>query len=240
MKHRLRAGVVVPIFQHSGDKALDVATRAEAAGVDGVFCYDHIWPMGQPERPALAPFPVLGVVATSSARLALGTLVARVGLVPDHVLLAEYAALEALAPGRVIAGLGTGDRLSAGENEAYGVEFTEPAERRASLRACARALLSRGVAVWVGDGARATRRIAYEEGAALNVWDVPAPRVAEEAGRCEVTWAGPVPDGALAPFVADLADAGASWVVFSWPVDLAELVAAVAAAGGRGGTRVRL
>lgn len=224
---RIRTGVVLPIFQETADKALAVARRAEESGVDGVFCYDHVWPLGQPERPALAPFPVLGRVAASTRRVTVGTLVARVGLVPDGVLLSQYAALSAIAPGRVIAGVGTGDRLSAGENEAYGVEFTEAAARRGSLRACVRALLDQGLAAWVGDGSAATRAIAAEEGAALNLWDAGTDEVAAEARRSEVTWAGPPPTGApLAPLVARLADAGATWAVFPWPVDLEELAAA--------------
>ena len=58
---------------------------------------------------------------------------ARVGLVPDAVLAAQFTALARLAPGRVIAGLGTGDRLSEEENRAYGIPFAPAAERRAEL-----------------------------------------------------------------------------------------------------------
>ena len=69
--------------------------------MDGVFCYDHIWPLGQPERPALAPFPILGALATMLGPSRgpgegpyLGTLVARVGLVPNAVLAAQFVALD--------------------------------------------------------------------------------------------------------------------------------------------------
>jgi hypothetical protein len=225
----LLTGVLLPIFQEGADRALEAAQRAEEAGVDGVFCYDHLWPMGQPGRPALAPFPVLALVASRTRRVALGTLVARVGLVPDAVLLSELCALAALAPGRVVAGLGTGDRLSARENEAYGVELGAPSERRERLRRCVRAALDLGITVWVGDGAAATRRVAVEEGAALNLWDATPQEVREESRHAEVTWGGPA-RGPLAPTVARLADAGATWAVFTWPVDVEEL-AEVAAAG---------
>ncbi len=218
----IRTGVLLPIFQEGADRALDAARRAEEAGVDGVFCYDHLWPMGQPARPALAPFPVLALVASRTRRIAVGTLVARVGLVPDAVLLSELAALSAIAPGRVVAGMGTGDRLSAGENEAYGVDFGLAAERRARLRRCVRAALDRGLTVWVGDGSAHTRRIAAEEGAALNLWGASPEEVRKEREHSEVTWAGPA-EGPLAPTVARLADAGATWAVFSWPVDVDEL-----------------
>ena len=121
----IRTGVVLPTFRESPDDALEAAAQAFAAGVDGVFCYDHIWPMSQPDRPALAPFPVLGALvadvsgpATPGGGPYFGTLVARVGLVPSEVLLAQFTALANLAPGRIVAALGTGDRLSEAENRA--------------------------------------------------------------------------------------------------------------------------
>lgn len=216
---------MLPVFQLSADRALETAAAAEAAGLDGVFCFDHLWPLGQPARPALAPFPVLALVAARTSGLRIGPLVARVGLVPDSVLVGQFDALAVVAPGRVVAGVGTGDRLSAGENEAYGVPFTAAATRRAALRECVRALRARGMEVWVGDGAAATRRIAFEEGAVLNLWNEPVAEVADLAARGEVTWAGNV-SGPVAPLVARLADAGAAWAVFAQPVDIDEVAAA--------------
>ncbi|MGH9088042.1 MAG: LLM class flavin-dependent oxidoreductase [Acidimicrobiales bacterium] len=227
----VRTGVILPAFQETAAPALVAASRADAAGVDGVFCYDHLWPLGQPARPALAPFPLLGAVAASTGRVRLGPLVARVGLVPDDVLLAEVDALRALAPGRVVVGLGTGDRLSAGENEAYGVAYVPAHERRSALRDCVRAVQGRGVPAWVGDGSAATRAVAEAEGAAVNLWEASPDRVASQAARGEVTWAGPSPGGRLlASEVAALAAAGATWVVYGWPVDLEELAAAATTA----------
>lgn len=225
----MRTGVVLPIFQDRATRALKVARRAETLGIDGVFCYDHLWPMGQPGRPALAPFPVLGLVAATTERIALGTLVARVGLVPDAVLVSEIAALDVLAPGRVVAGMGTGDRLSAGENEAFGVDFETARTRRARLAACVRTVRQRGIPVWVGDGGAATRAVARAEGVALNLWDARPAEVAMEARRGEVTWGGPATRQPLARTVARLAEAGATWAVFASPVDLDELAEAAAA-----------
>ena len=229
--------MILPSFRDTADEALAVAAAAEEAGVDGVFCYDHLWPMGQPERPALAPFPLLAMVARRTERVHVGTLVARIGLVPDQVLLAEFGALSVLAPGRVIAGLGTGDRKSAAENEAYGVPPAPADERRAALGRCAVELRDRGVEVWVGGGSRGTRLVAEDAGVVVNLWDVPPAAVAEQASRSEVTWAGPVPGagpGAIADLVAGLASAGATWAVFAWPVPLATMVAcARATAPGR-------
>ena len=103
--------MILPTFSETPDRALAVAQRADELGVDGVFSYDHLWPMGQPRRPALAPFPLLAAAASATERICVGTLVARVRLVPDPVLVSQFMALDALAPGRVIAGLGTGDSL---------------------------------------------------------------------------------------------------------------------------------
>jgi len=216
----VRTGLILPSFSDTPDAALAVARLAEDVGVDGVFCYDHLWPMGRPDRPALAPFPLLGAVAVSTDRVTVGTLVARVGLVPDEVLVAEVEALSMLAPGRVVIALGTGDRLSAQENEAYGVPFAAPADRRSSLRRCIRLLRERGVPVWIGGGSPRTVEVAEEEGAAVNLWAVPPELVARQAQRSEVTWAGPSPGSpaGVEALMMALNEAGATWAVFGWPL----------------------
>ncbi len=238
----IRTGVVLPMFQAGPEPAFAAADAAVAAGVDGLFCYDHLWPIGQPERPALAPFPVLGALAgryadRGAAGPFVGTLVARVGLVPNAVLLDEFRALHTLAPGRVIAGLGTGDRLSAEENRAYGIPFPPAAERRRDLVALAHELAGEGITVWVAGGPAGRVDEARAAGAVLTVWDADPNLVTERStgpGALEVTWAGPPPDGApaMVETVQLVAGAGASWAVFGWPLDVGRLAAA-----GRGTAR---
>jgi hypothetical protein len=238
----LRTGVVLPTFRDTPDDAFAVAQEAVGAGVDGVFCYDHVWPLGEPERPALAPFPLLGALtglldplpAAVGGGPFLGTLVARVGLVPNDVLAAQFTALETLAPGRVIAGLGTGDRLSADENRAYGVPYPPAAERRAQMVALARRLRGTGIVVWVAGGRVGRTEEARAAGAAMTVWESEPALVAARAGESdavEVTWAGPAPANtpALRELVRSLHRAGATWVVFGWPVDMGALVDAARA-----------
>ncbi len=233
----MRTGVVLPTFRDGPDEAFAVATAAVAAGVDGVFCYDHIWPIGQPERPALAPFPILGALATMlgpprgrGAGPYLGTLVARVGLVPNAVLAAQFVALDALAPGRVVAGLGTGDKLSEEENRAYGIPFAPAAERRADMIELGRRLGESGLSVWMAGGPAGRTEEARAAGAALTVWDAEPGLVAERTAGpdgVEVTWAGPSPSASspVAERVRALHEAGATWAVFGWPVDVEELSA---------------
>ena len=231
----MRTGVILPTFRETPDEAFSAAEAAVEAGVDGLFCYDHLWPLGQPERPALAPFPILGALAgrfrvrrRADDGPYLGTMVARVGLVPNPVLVAEFTALEHLAPGRVIAGLGTGDRLGAAENLAFGVPYPPASERRADLVEVARALIGRGIDVWVAGGPSGRADEARASGAALTLWDVEPELVSSyESERVPlvVTWAGPVPAD-LAGSLTALARAGAHWAVVAWPVDVAELTEA--------------
>jgi alkanesulfonate monooxygenase SsuD/methylene tetrahydromethanopterin reductase-like flavin-dependent oxidoreductase (luciferase family) len=233
----IRTGVVLPTFRDTPDEAFAAADEAVKAGVDGLFCYDHIWPLGQPERPAIAPFPVLGALAARLPPRAdgngpfLGTLVARIGLAPLPVLAAQFAALESLAPGRVIAGLGTGDKMSEQENVAYGIPYPPAAERRAEMVTLGRQLVAAGITVWMAGGAAGRAEEARAAGAAVNLWDTDPATVAERSAAnegTEITWAGP-PPAATPPLtgrVRALHDAGATWVVFGWPVDVEELAAA--------------
>lgn len=225
----MRVGVTLPTFRDD-TLALAAARRAEELGLDGVFVFDHLWPMGAPLRPALSAFPVLGAIAASTERVSFGPLVARIGLVPDEILVAELLSLEVMAPGRLIAGLGTGDSKSAAENRAFGIPFDPPDERRMALRRCARHVLDAGVPVWVGGGAPSTVELAVELGCAVNLWEGQPAAVAGLLPRCEVTWAGPVAGDVpeIAQWLQEVAGAGATWAVCAWP-EAIEAVAEAAA-----------
>jgi alkanesulfonate monooxygenase SsuD/methylene tetrahydromethanopterin reductase-like flavin-dependent oxidoreductase (luciferase family) len=228
----VKVGVTLPHFRDDADTAIAAARRAEALGIDGVFCFDHLWPMGQPGRPAISSGPLLGAVAASTTTVALGTLVARIGLVPDDVLVEVLLGLDALSGGRCIAGIGTGDRLSKEENDAYGLPFEPAEERRARLGAVARTLHGAGLPVWLGGAGPASVALARDAGVAVNAWQAEPARVAEVAASgVEVTWGGPA-GSSVAELVARLgalAAAGATWAVCGWP-DSLELVAEAAAA----------
>jgi alkanesulfonate monooxygenase SsuD/methylene tetrahydromethanopterin reductase-like flavin-dependent oxidoreductase (luciferase family) len=232
----MRLGVILPTFQHTPQPALDAAARAAAAGLDGVFCYDHLWPMGSPDRPALAPFEVLCAVASRHDALDVGTLVARIGLVAPEVLLAQVRALRLVTGDRLVVAMGTGDKLSREENLAYGIDYALPDVRRAELASVAGTLVGEGVTVWIGGGSAATEQVAAQTGATLNLWAATPERVAAVT-ETAVSWAGtaPLADAAVDPeataaLVDALAAAGATWAVFGAPAPI-ELLGELRARG---------
>jgi len=193
----MKVGVTLPTFTADAGAPLRAAAVAERAGLDGVFAFDHLWPMGSPGRPALWSFGVLAAVAARTQRVHLGPLVARVGLMPDDDLIGAFAALEAVAgEGRVVAGVGTGDHMSAPENRAYGVDYPHAAVRLADVERVARTLADRGLPTWIGGLSDATAAAAHRAGAARNLWGVTAERLSaasvHQGDVLEVTWGGQV------------------------------------------------
>lgn len=207
----MKLGVLLPTFRDNAYDALATADAAERAGLDGVFAYDHLWPMGSPTRPSFAPMPVLSAVAARTDSLKVGTLVARMALVGTDTLVERFLTLETLAPGRVIAGLGTGDELSKDEQIAYDVGYPT-AEERWALLADAMTALRGTMELWCGAGLPETEIVAREHGATLNVWGVTPERVRDAAQRGPVCWAGPLKDD-VSTMLDQLREAGATWAV---------------------------
>ena len=151
----MKIGVTLPTFSADADAALRAAVVAERSGLDGVFVFDHLWPLGRPGSPALWSFGLLAAAATRTARVRVGPLVARVGLLPDRDLFGAFAALvEVAGAERVIAGVGSGDHLSAPENRAYGVDYPHAAVRLADVERVATTLVDSGLPTWVGGRSR--------------------------------------------------------------------------------------
>ena len=226
----MKVGITLSQFSDDAERAIAVARDAEHAGLDGVFVFDHLWPIGQPDRPSIHSLALLGALAAETTRIDVGTLVARVGLLPDAVLVNALATVHRMVGPRLIAGVGTGDKLSRAENEAYSVPY-EPAEvRRRRVEHVVGALKDKGITAWVGGRSQATRALAESLGVPLNLW---TPRVDELHG--EITWGGPVrPEDDVAALLGGLADRGVGYAVcapvgFDWR-EAAGLIASSASA----------
>lgn len=194
----MRLGITTPQFRSDPAAALVTARAAEAAGFHGVFVFDHLWPLGQPHRPALHSYELLAAMAAETSSIGVGTLVARVGLIPDALLLHALLTVHQIAGDRLVAGLGTGDAANKDENVAYGVGYPTMDERRERLVACCRALADAGVATWVGGRSASARQLAVAGRArGWNGWGLDvgafAAAAAELAGTgVDPTWAGQV------------------------------------------------
>lgn len=217
----MKLAVLLPTFRDDAEDAFTTAKEAERAGLDGVFAFDHLWPMGSPERPALAPFPVLAAISAKCPTLHLGPLVARAGMVGTEKLVEQFRTLNALAPGRVIAAIGAGDKLSEAEQLAYDLGYPSADARRQLLRD-AFETLSPSMEVWCGAGSPKTNQLARELGVVINLWDKEASEVRAFARSGPVSWAGPLKEN-VATKLDELEEAGATWAVASAPLNIDEL-----------------
>lgn len=229
----MQVGITLPSFQPTGAGLLEMAREAELAGIDGVFAFDHLWPGRQKSRPALSLYPVLGAVVAATQHIRVGSLVARLGLVPDRVVIDSFISLHEMAAHRLVAALGVGDSKTMSENEAFGIEWPPVEDRRRSLAIVLDVLGRESVECWVGANSPATLDIARAAGATVNLWDVELERLRAEACLGATTWAGSLPKDApsAARRLVELRDAGAKWAIWGWPGSIDLVVRALSLAG---------
>ncbi|MGH2699637.1 MAG: LLM class flavin-dependent oxidoreductase [Actinomycetota bacterium] len=126
----IRFGVTLPQFTEDRERFLEAAHRAERAGYDSVWVFDHLWPLsGGRARPVLESWSSLAYLASATERVTLGTLVTRSSLRHPALLAKMVATVGQIAPGRLICGLGSGDRLSAAENASFGLPYYDGGDR---------------------------------------------------------------------------------------------------------------
>jgi alkanesulfonate monooxygenase SsuD/methylene tetrahydromethanopterin reductase-like flavin-dependent oxidoreductase (luciferase family) len=223
----VRVGLTLPSFVDDPEVPIVVAQRAEAAGIDAVFVFDHLFrdtPATGARRPALEAFTLLGALAAETRTITIGTLVVRASLRPPAFLAHAFDAVQRVSGGRVIAGIGAGDHLSRVENEQFGLDFGTMADRVAALHDAVHAARGRGYPVWVGGRVAQVRELVAvadgwnEWGSDVTTFVEHRRLVREVAPNAAITWGGVVAFRDQAP--ADVADrlrpyvhAGADWVI---------------------------
>ncbi|MGH2752056.1 MAG: LLM class flavin-dependent oxidoreductase [Actinomycetota bacterium] len=126
----VKIGVTLPQFTDDPERLIGGAQRAERLGYDSVWLFDHLWPLGGGrDRPVTESWTTIAYLASVTERVRIGTLVSRSTLRHPVVLAKMVATVGELAPGRVICALGSGDRMSAGENLAYGLPYFDGDDR---------------------------------------------------------------------------------------------------------------
>jgi alkanesulfonate monooxygenase SsuD/methylene tetrahydromethanopterin reductase-like flavin-dependent oxidoreductase (luciferase family) len=162
----MRFGVHVPQLGALGDAValVDLAGRADAAGWDGFFVWDHVMHAGDPD--ACDPWVALGAIAATTTRMVLGPLVTPLPRRRPWKVAREVATLDRLAGGRTVLGVGIG-------TDHYGefTKFAEPAADDRSRGAHLDEALALITALWSGE--RITHEGAHYR--ALDVVQTPPP-----------------------------------------------------------------
>jgi alkanesulfonate monooxygenase SsuD/methylene tetrahydromethanopterin reductase-like flavin-dependent oxidoreductase (luciferase family) len=123
-----KRGLFIAPFDELVDPRLlsELARRAEAAGWDGFFLWDHVR-YREPVRAVADPWVALAAVASATDRLRLGPMVTPLSRRRVHKLARETVTLDHLSGGRLTLGVGLGADTT-GELEPFG-EVVDPRER---------------------------------------------------------------------------------------------------------------
>ena len=105
----MRLGVVVLPSQRWAD-AEERWRRVEDLGFDAAYTYDHLSWRDFRDRPWFAMVPTLAAAALSTSRLAIGPLVTTPNFRHPVALAKDLIALDDLAKGRLVVGVGAGGR----------------------------------------------------------------------------------------------------------------------------------
>ena len=241
-------GVTLPQFSERPGPAVEACLDARGLGFGGVFVFDHLWPLGQPSRPALEGWTLLAALAAEVGRrpggsggFRVGTLVTRAGLRAPAMVARMAATVGQVAGAGAIVGVGRGDLANRAENLAYGLPFGDAAERARVLEASVAAL--RGPLagtpppdVWVGGTGPEALALSGRLADAWNGWArtpeelaaglAGVRRAAERAGRDPAavagTWGGQV---LVAGERRDAEARLARWGAGRPPAELARVVA---------------
>jgi alkanesulfonate monooxygenase SsuD/methylene tetrahydromethanopterin reductase-like flavin-dependent oxidoreductase (luciferase family) len=124
---RMHFAVNVPNFGAFGDPRVvaDLARRAEQAGWDALFVWDHVTWVKSRHREIADPWILLTAAALATSRIRLGTMITPVPRRRMSKLAREVTTLDRLTGGRMILGAGLGAPVA----DEYG-SFGETTDRR--------------------------------------------------------------------------------------------------------------
>lgn len=129
----MRFAVDVPNFGDFADPRVfaSLARRAERAGWDGLFVWDHVTHDKRLRRHIADPWALLTAAALATSRIRLGTMVTPVARRRVSTLARQVTTLDRLTSGRVVLGAGLGSPIS-DEFGSFG-ESTDPEALAARL-----------------------------------------------------------------------------------------------------------
>jgi F420-dependent oxidoreductase-like protein len=113
--------------EEMGRHLADIGRRAESAGFDSIWMWDHFIQLRRWEDPLLEGWLMLAYLAAATERIKLGTLVTGVTYRHPAVLVKQASTLDVLSGGRSYFGVGAA--WNEREHAAFGVRFPPIAER---------------------------------------------------------------------------------------------------------------
>lgn len=130
----VRFGCQLPQNVDDVDRLIEVAKECERLGYDSVWVYDHLSPFWSRSGKGLECWTTLSAIAANTNNVKVGSLVTNVGLRNPGLLAKMSSTVDNISGGRLILGLGTGDKLSRQELHSYGYGFPGLVERIERLR----------------------------------------------------------------------------------------------------------
>ena len=112
----------------------EVVKDCESLGYDSVWAYDHLTPYWLRSRSSLEGWSLLSAVAARTSKIKIGSLVTNVNLRNPSLLAKITSTIDNISDGRLMVGLGIGDRMSIPELVSYGYRFPTLDERVTLLR----------------------------------------------------------------------------------------------------------
>lgn len=131
MSESLPIGVCLRAIRAEPGWWLESARRLDAAGYQGLWCWDHVMGRGDPTVPVVEGWTILAMAAGATSRATVGPFVLNV-MNRHPALVARMAStLHIASGGRLVLGIGIGGAPR--EHAAYGIDFPEAPERVARL-----------------------------------------------------------------------------------------------------------
>jgi alkanesulfonate monooxygenase SsuD/methylene tetrahydromethanopterin reductase-like flavin-dependent oxidoreductase (luciferase family) len=128
----MKRALAAPCLSSDPAELVELAVRAEEAGFDGFFLWDHILFANDGNGPDVVdPWMVLAVIAARTRYLTIGTMITPVSRRRPWVLARQTATLDLLSGGRLVLGVGIGSPAE-GDFGRFGEE-TDPVRRAEML-----------------------------------------------------------------------------------------------------------
>jgi alkanesulfonate monooxygenase SsuD/methylene tetrahydromethanopterin reductase-like flavin-dependent oxidoreductase (luciferase family) len=131
---RPKFGCQLPQDIPDPEHLIEVAKECEGLGYDSVWAYDHLSPYWLRSGRALECWTLLSAVAARTSKIRVGSLVTNVNLRNPALLAKMTSTVDCISQGRLIVGLGTGDKMSAHEMQTHGYHFPSVDQRIDRLR----------------------------------------------------------------------------------------------------------